>query len=161
MRRTWLAAVAAVGLVSLGGCISMTNTTETPSLDNTAWVLSSLSDRVPVSVQPTARFEGGRVLGTDGCNRYSAPYSALGNTLEVGPRAATTQMACTPELMKQAESFVAALMGAKNYRVRDRQLQLHLVVGPEQPIARAISLTGLDAVIPVHPTREAALAHAG
>ena len=45
--------------------------------------------------------------------------------------------------------------------LRDRQQQLHLVVGPEQPIARAISLTGLDAVVPVHPTREAALEHAG
>jgi len=45
--------------------------------------------------------------------------------------------------------------------LRDRQLQLHLVVGPEQPITRAISLTGLDAVVPVHPTREAALEHAG
>lgn len=44
--------------------------------------------------------------------------------------------------------------------LRDRQLQLHLVVGPEQPIARAISLTGLDTVVPVHATREAALERA-
>ena len=44
--------------------------------------------------------------------------------------------------------------------LHDRQLELHLVVGPEQPIARAISLTGLDAAVPVHATRAAALGHA-
>ena len=44
--------------------------------------------------------------------------------------------------------------------LRDRQLHLRLVVGPEQPIARAISLTGLDTVVPVHATREAALERA-
>ena len=45
--------------------------------------------------------------------------------------------------------------------LRDRQQQLHLVVGPKEPIARAISLTGLDVVIPAYATREAAIEHAG
>ena len=42
-----------------------------------------------------------------------------------------------------------------------RQQQLHLVVGPQDPIARAISLTGLDAAVPTHATREAAIEQAG
>jgi anti-anti-sigma factor len=45
--------------------------------------------------------------------------------------------------------------------LRDRQQQLHLVVGAEQPIARAISLTGLDAAVPTYATREAAVQQAG
>ena len=43
----------------------------------------------------------------------------------------------------------------------DRQQQLHLVVDPEAPIARAISLTGLDAAVLTHPTRETAIQRAG
>ncbi len=45
--------------------------------------------------------------------------------------------------------------------LRDRQQQLHLVVAPKEPIARTISLTGLDAAVPAHATREAAIEHAG
>jgi anti-anti-sigma factor len=45
--------------------------------------------------------------------------------------------------------------------LRDRQQQLYLVVEPEQPIARAISLTGLDAAVPTYATREAAVRQAG
>jgi anti-anti-sigma factor len=45
--------------------------------------------------------------------------------------------------------------------LHDRQQQLHLVVAPKAPIARAISLTGLDAAFPAHATRAAAIEHAG
>ncbi|HEX2410739.1 MAG TPA: STAS domain-containing protein [Solirubrobacteraceae bacterium] len=42
----------------------------------------------------------------------------------------------------------------------DRQQQLHIVVPPAAPIARAISFTGLDIAVPTHATREAALEQA-
>ena len=42
-----------------------------------------------------------------------------------------------------------------------RQQQLHLVVPETAPIARAISFTGLDAAVPTHATREAALERGG
>jgi anti-sigma B factor antagonist len=45
--------------------------------------------------------------------------------------------------------------------LRDRQQELYLVVGAGQPIARAISLTGLDATLPTYATREAAVQLAG
>ena len=124
MRRICFAAVTALGLSFAGGCTSMTNTTESPSLDNTAWVLASLSGGASLATLPTARFEGGRVQGSDGCNRYSAPYSTKGSSIEVGARGATTQMACPPDVMKQAEAFMAALSGARTYRVSGGQLQL-------------------------------------
>jgi anti-sigma B factor antagonist len=41
--------------------------------------------------------------------------------------------------------------------LRERQQQLHLVVGRPSPIARMIAIVGLDATVPTHPTRAAAL----
>jgi len=103
----------------------MTTGPESPPLDGTAWVLSSLPGRTLVAGQPaTARFEFGRVQGSDGCNRYTAPYTTKGPAIEIGPRAASTRMACLPETMKQAEAFMAALSGAKSYRISNGQLQL-------------------------------------
>jgi anti-anti-sigma factor len=43
--------------------------------------------------------------------------------------------------------------------LHNRQQRLHLIVPPTSPIARAIAFTGLDAVVPVHATREAAGEH--
>ena len=42
--------------------------------------------------------------------------------------------------------------------LRERQQQLHLVVGRPSPIARMVAIVGLDAAVPTHPTRAAALA---
>jgi anti-sigma B factor antagonist len=41
--------------------------------------------------------------------------------------------------------------------LRARQQQLRLVIAPGSPIARPIAITGLDSVIPVFGTREAAV----
>jgi len=45
--------------------------------------------------------------------------------------------------------------------LKDRQQRMLLVVAPGSGIARMLSITGLDAEVPTHPTREAALAAAG
>jgi anti-anti-sigma factor len=42
--------------------------------------------------------------------------------------------------------------------LRDRQQQLHLVVATPSSIHRMVTIVGLDAAVPTHPTREAALA---
>jgi anti-anti-sigma factor len=41
--------------------------------------------------------------------------------------------------------------------LRERQQQLHLVVAQPSPIARMVAIVGLDAAVPTHPTRAAAL----
>jgi anti-anti-sigma factor len=41
--------------------------------------------------------------------------------------------------------------------LRTRQQQLRLVIAPGSPIARPISITGLDAVVPTFETRDAAI----
>ena len=44
--------------------------------------------------------------------------------------------------------------------LEERRQELHLVVAPSSPIARVISITGLDAAVPTHPEREQALERA-
>jgi len=110
----------------LAGCAPVTANSEVPPLDGTAWILSSLPGRTLVGRQPlTLRFEGGRVAGSDGCNRYSGPFTSTGGALSITNATASTMMACEPpEVMEQAREYTAALAGAKSYRVVDGQLQL-------------------------------------
>jgi heat shock protein HslJ len=94
-------------------------------LDGTAWTLTALADRALVpGATVTLRFEGGRALGSDGCNRYTAPYSISGSTLQIGPNGASTQMACPPPLMQQAEAFANALSRTRSYRIAAGKLDL-------------------------------------
>ena len=116
--------VSAVGLAAITGCLPMVATADSPSLDGTAWVLTSLAGRTVSGPMATGRFENGQVQGTDGCNRYSSTYTTKGSSIQIGPKGVTTQMACPPDVMKQAEAFAASLAGARTYRVRAGQLQL-------------------------------------
>ena len=121
--RLAVASLALAGLLS--ACTAMSAAADAPSLEGTAWVLSSLAGRALVpGATPTLRFEGGRVGGSDGCNRFSAPYKSSGGTLEVQPSGAATMMACPPETMEQSRAFMSGLTGARSYRVVDGKLQL-------------------------------------
>jgi anti-anti-sigma factor len=53
-------------------------------------------------------------------------------------------------------SGIALLFGLSD-ELRLRQQQLHLVVPDGSPIARVVTITGLDRVAPTHPTLERAL----
>jgi anti-anti-sigma factor len=41
--------------------------------------------------------------------------------------------------------------------LRQRQQELHLVITPASPIARMVAIVGLDAAVPTHAARDAAL----
>ena len=98
---------------------------DTPPLDGTAWVLAALPGAELVPAAPaTLRFEGGRAAGSDGCNRYTVAYTTQGDTIGFPGSAASTRMACPPEVMRQADTFLAALAGARRYRVEGGRLQL-------------------------------------
>lgn len=121
--RLALAGIALAGL--LPACAAVPPAAEPPSLDNTAWVLSALPGRTLVpGATVTLRFEAGRASGSDGCNRYAVPYTASGSTLKTEAGGVSTQMACPPEVMQQAEAFMAGLTGAHSYRIEGEQLQL-------------------------------------
>lgn len=124
-RFTVMTAASLVANLVLLGCTNMDASTDAPDLNSTAWVLSALPG---LALQPdsvaTLRLEGGHAQGTDGCNRYTAPYTVTGSKLEVGPRGVSTQMACPPAVMQQADAFMSALLRATTYRVVDAQLRL-------------------------------------
>lgn len=109
----------------VAACACLSASALASDLDGTRWVLSSLSGgSVLPKATPTAHFEAGRVQGTDGCNRYSAPYTSSGSVIAVGSRGPSTMMACPPAVMKQAEAFNAALAGARSFRVEAGELSL-------------------------------------
>lgn len=110
---------------SLAACGSMPSAAERPSLDGTSWILAGLPGRtlVPGS-SVTLQFAGDRLSGSDGCNRYSGSFTSRGATLEVSPNLASTQMACAPDVTAQARAYVAALTGAKSYRIDGERLEL-------------------------------------
>lgn len=119
-------AVAGMALaVLLAACATVSRAADTPGLDGTAWVLSSLPGRELLQgPAATLRFDEGRASGTDGCNRYAMSYSTSGSSLTIDSRGISTQMACPPEVAEQAEAFTAVLTGARGYRVDAGQLEL-------------------------------------
>ena len=120
------------GWLALMGCRTTTATSEARMLVGTSWTLSSLpcADRPSAANAPpsaggaSARFEVGRIAGSDGCNRYSASYTETGSTIEIDPRMVSTRMACPPEVMEHAAAFTSALARARHFRIDADRLEL-------------------------------------
>ena len=114
-----------VSLLAASGWPTIGISADSRTLDGTAWTLTSLGGRIlPAGATATARFDGGRVEGTNGCNRYSAPVVVQDTNLEISSKAATTNMACPPEIMKLADAFMTALVSARSYRTSSQRLDL-------------------------------------
>jgi len=125
MRFAWVIGLGLLGAIGLAGCASTKTATESALIDGSAWVLASLPGRSLVpDATPTARFEDGRVTGTDGCNRYSMPFTVQGTLIEIGPVGPSTRMACPENTMAQAEAFTKALISARSFRRGDGTLEL-------------------------------------
>ena len=130
MPMTWsslrnLAAGSGPGVL-LMACSAMTQGSDpVPPLQDTAWVLAMLPGMAtPQAAAPTLRFEAGRVQGSDGCNRYGAPYTGANGRLQIGPNGMSTQMACPEPVSRLAASFNAALAKAMAYRIDAKTLVL-------------------------------------
>ena len=99
-----------------------------PSLVGPTWAAVELAG-VPVPAEPAARqpaFEfvaEGRIAGTDGCNRVSAPYVLKGERIAFGPMIAT-RMAC-PGADDVARRFAAAIEGTAGWRLAAGRLELY------------------------------------
>src|SRR6185295_13068324 len=79
------------------------------SLQDVPWVLASgLDVEGWEQVAPSAQFMNGSVTGSTGCNRFTAPYTLDGGTLEIG-EVASTRMACAPPADTVEREYVAAL----------------------------------------------------
>jgi len=120
-------ALAAVLLAApwLVACETMTANTPPPVLDRTAWVLSALPGEAPVGTAvPTLRFEGGRVAGSDGCNRIVGPFTADATSLRLPPAMVATRMACPEPVQRVATAFGRALATTRAYRIEAGALLL-------------------------------------
>lgn len=72
----------------------------------------------------TARFEGGKVSGTTGCNNYFANYELEDAAMTTGA-AGMTEMYCFPdELMAQEADYMAALKQVATWSIAGNDLEL-------------------------------------
>jgi heat shock protein HslJ len=87
-------------------------------LEGTRWSLTSIDGLSPVPGSTiTAAFDAsGKVGGSSGCNSYSAPYVAEGDSLTVGQTVGTL-MACEEALMQQESTYLAALTATASYAI--------------------------------------------
>lgn len=80
-------------------------------LAGTRWQMRSINGAsVDRSIATSVAFDGTRMTGSAGCNRFSATYSSDGTRLSAGPIAAT-KMACTGPAQAQ-EQAAFAILGA-------------------------------------------------
>lgn len=71
----------------------------------------------------TALFEGGRVSGFSGCNRFMGAYTLDRDSVLIGPLAGT-MMACPDPEMAIEKTFLGALTGTLRYAISADQLTL-------------------------------------
>jgi len=122
----WPVLVAA-GCASREGASSGAN--ETPPLAKLAgvtWTLVSLNGQpVPQGMRiPTAMFDGARLAGLGGCNRYSGQIQEQApGTIAIGPLA-STKMACPPPAMDVEGRYFAILDKVTQYRLAGSRLVL-------------------------------------
>ena len=91
------------------------------TLEGENWRLLALPDQQVLLGKnvPTARFEGGRVSGFSGCNRFMGNYTVDRDKLTVG-----TMMACPEPAMALESAFHGALTGVLRYAISDGRLTL-------------------------------------
>jgi len=132
-------------LVGLAACATSNAAMKQPPLDGSAWTLQALpgsTSALTPDNPPTLRFEAGRALGSDGCNRFSAAAQIDGTRLQLTPRGVSTLRACVGPPQTVAGEFNAALAKAQGYRIEGGTLELLDAAGT--PIARfAAQATGL------------------
>ena len=129
MRRSSTALATALTALLFAGCATVDRVADAPPLEGTSWVLAALpapsGGELAAGPPVTLGFERDRVSGSDGCNRFSTTYTAQGSSLAVAPRgAASTRMACPPDVTARADAFMAALAGTASYRVEGQRLLL-------------------------------------
>lgn len=113
-----LAAATVVAAGLLAGCAGPRTAPAPTPLDGTAWMLTELNAQSPApdAAAPTLRFDGDRVSGGDGCNRFVGPIVLRGDSLRIGRDLATSRRSCTDTVLAGAEAYSRALARTVSYR---------------------------------------------
>ncbi|MFN8034443.1 MAG: META domain-containing protein [Acidimicrobiia bacterium] len=133
LRAPVLAVMVVLASAGVAGCGSSSSGKSAPSsgaaaITGRTWVLDTarlLSGAGDVLASAT--FDGSRVSGENGCNRYSAPYTsdAAKRTMTIGPHISATQMACDGVRARVESAYMAALPKVATYEVTSNRLTLH------------------------------------
>jgi heat shock protein HslJ len=92
----------------------------TAAIENIDW--QQVTEEAQASAA-TIRFEGGRVHGFSGCNRFVGGYVLDGDRIKLDSLAGT-MMACEPSVMAAESAFLAALGGTQRASVDAGRLTL-------------------------------------
>jgi heat shock protein HslJ len=96
---------------------------------NANWTLAQLGEEALTSDRELSiRFEDGRVSGSSGCNRFMGGYSLTGESLTLS-ELATTQMACSDEVMAQEGRILDRLADVSMFDLTDADGALVLRTG--------------------------------
>lgn len=127
--RLTIAAVATCALV-LASCgeddpATRISAGDDAALDGTQWVLDVARNggERGEAVSSWIKFEGGRVSGSDGCNRFSGSYEASDGALTLGPLAGT-QIACDGAAGRVAASVTEGFGIVDGYAISGEKLRL-------------------------------------
>ena len=103
-------------------------------LDHTAWVLRGFEYLgEPVEIEVTLRFEGERIFGSAGCNRFEATFvTPRRRELQIRHPISTKKM-CPPEVMEVEDRFLALLPHVTQWNFLAGRLALLYVVGDDPP----------------------------
>lgn len=95
-------------------------------LEGTSWVLFAYRRTMPIEGSTfTARFDGGRIRGSAGCNEYSAAYSVRADSISVSELEYTERTCAEPPgLMEQESLLLRFLADARTFRFVDDQLRV-------------------------------------
>ena len=115
-----------------GGEVLRFEATEPISLEGTTWIATGINNgrEAVVSVvqgsEVSAVFdETAEVSGSAGCNSYGGSFEADGDSISIGPLAATEVFCEQPEgVMEQEQAFLAAMQNATVYELTEDQLTL-------------------------------------
>ncbi len=113
-----------------------------PRLEGVRWEVTGYNNGRQAVVSPktgtrlTVKFQGGKVSGSSGCNRFRGAFTAEGSTLKIGPLA-TTRKACDDAVMTQEREFLRALESATTWDVVRGMLDVHRADGERVLTARA------------------------
>jgi len=94
-------------------------------LEDSAWVVTLLNGRAPLSgTTLTLGFEGCRVAGSAGCNRFTAPVQVEGLRRRIGTPVTGRRLCPGSGVMEQEKQFLAALSTAASLRLEGETLEL-------------------------------------
>ena len=118
-----LGALLCLAALALAACGGDDGDEMGASLEGTQWTLASGVDDVPDDAVPTLMLDDGTASGLGGCNNFTGPYEVDGDSLTIGPLAAT-MMACEEPRMTVEATYLQALEAADAWSIDGGELVL-------------------------------------